>query len=356
MRKTKKKKSDVQRLTAKIENPDYIICTDGGCAFNPGGAGGIGVIITRVSDGNRTEISAGYTSTTNNRMEIRAVMAALEAVPGACAIRLFSDSHYTLNCMAGIWEKKKNLDLWAQLERLCTGKEIELNWVKGHNNHPDNERCDELATQGIQSPDKIPDVGYSPEPDTGRTAEQGRIAEQHACIRQPEKPGNTPPPPTARQTTQRWEAEPAPVSARTAQTGSVPSSMHVDIEIPAELQDHNPGMMSPAEYAAHYHVNSICAQGICTFYVKGIRNFKAYNSIKTGGVDEHSYKGLNTIAGNSPNPALFISTLQKYLPDMKDASSAARWHDRGLSIRDSIRKALVDAEVRANCLNNRKNS
>ena len=138
---------------------NYTIYTDGGCAQNPGGPGGIGVVIVDEKDGSIRELSQGFESTTNNRMEIRAVLAALAEIPAGCSVQLFSDPQYVVNCMKGIWKKKKNQDLWALMQR--AGKDIHPEWVKGHDGNHFNERCDKLASHAIKdTAGHIPDEGY----------------------------------------------------------------------------------------------------------------------------------------------------------------------------------------------------
>ena len=138
-------------MAARVE-----IFTDGACSGNPG-AGGWGAIL-RYKDVEK-ELSGGEENTTNNRMELMAVIEALSALKKECNISLYTDSKYV---MSGITEwmenwkqngwrtanKKsdvKNIDLWQQLDELCNLHEIRWVWVKGHNGHPENERCDALA-------------------------------------------------------------------------------------------------------------------------------------------------------------------------------------------------------------------
>lgn len=142
------------------KKPDYIIYTDGGCAVNPGGSGACAAVITDTVTGEVTELAKGYRSTTNNRMEISAVIMALEHIPTHASAELHSDSQYVLNTMAGSWQKKTNLDLWDKLDTASEGKDISLLWVRGHNGEPLNERCDELCTIYMHEEDLTADTGY----------------------------------------------------------------------------------------------------------------------------------------------------------------------------------------------------
>jgi len=132
------------------------IFTDGACSGNPG-PGGYGVILR--SDGRIKELSAGYRQTTNNRMELRAVIAGLEALKEKCAVKVYSDSKYIVDAVRQGWakrwqrnnwyrnknEKALNPDLWQELLDLIDHHQVEFIWVKGHAGHTENERCDELA-------------------------------------------------------------------------------------------------------------------------------------------------------------------------------------------------------------------
>ena len=137
------------------------IFTDGACSGNPG-PGGWGVLILNGED--ETELYGGEPETTNNRMEMMAVIKALEATDPKTPVRLVTDSQYVKN---GInewikgWKRNgwktaakkpvKNKDLWTEIDALVEGRDIEWRWVKGHSGHPENERADELARRGASS-------------------------------------------------------------------------------------------------------------------------------------------------------------------------------------------------------------
>lgn len=132
------------------------IYTDGACSGNPG-AGGYGAII--VYKGKEKVLSGGQPQTTNNRMELTAVIAALEALKEPCEVTLSSDSKYVVDGITKGWAKswkargwkkadKKpalNADLWDRLLGLTAVHKVEFVWIKGHDGHPYNERCDRLA-------------------------------------------------------------------------------------------------------------------------------------------------------------------------------------------------------------------
>ena len=130
--------------------------TDGACSGNPG-PGGWGAILEY--EGHRKELSGGEENTTNNRMELTAVIRGLEALKESCVVELYSDSKYVIDALekgwAWGWKKKGwvksdkkpalNPDLWEQLLALTQRHEMHYHWVKGHADNPMNNRCDELA-------------------------------------------------------------------------------------------------------------------------------------------------------------------------------------------------------------------
>lgn len=132
------------------------IYTDGACSGNPG-AGGYGAII--VYRGVEKEISGGCADTTNNRMELSAVIEALSALREPCEVTVTSDSKYVVDGMEKGWARSwrargwrksdgkaaLNADLWQRLLALCENHRVSFVWIKGHAGHPYNERCDRLA-------------------------------------------------------------------------------------------------------------------------------------------------------------------------------------------------------------------
>lgn len=148
------------------------IFTDGSCLGNPG-AGGIGILL-RYQQHEKT-ISKGYFKTTNNRMELRAVIEALNALKESCDVTIYSDSQYVkngitqwiLNWKKNNWKSSqgkpvKNQDLWQLLDSAVQRHQIHWEWVKGHAGHRENEICDKLAKSGSENP-TLEDVGYDGE-------------------------------------------------------------------------------------------------------------------------------------------------------------------------------------------------
>ncbi len=147
------------------------IYTDGACIGNPG-PGGYGTVL--LHEGNRQELSGGYRRTTNNRMEIMAVLAGLRSLKEPCRVTVFSDSRYVVDAMSKGWAESwrdkgwrkrdktpaLNPDLWEEMLDLSERHQVEFRWVKGHAGDPENERCDELAVAAASGGDLTRDEVY----------------------------------------------------------------------------------------------------------------------------------------------------------------------------------------------------
>ena len=152
------------------------IYTDGAARGNPDGPGGYGTILSYVDSRgteHRKELSAGYQRTTNNRKELMAAIAGLEALNRPCEVTLYSDSQYLVRAFNEHWidgwikkgwkrsanEPVKNVDLWKRLLSAKQPHQVTFIWVKGHNGHPQNERCDRLATAAADGTGLLIDPG-----------------------------------------------------------------------------------------------------------------------------------------------------------------------------------------------------
>ncbi|MFM8565791.1 MAG: ribonuclease HI [Bacteroidota bacterium] len=142
--------------------------TDGAAKGNPG-PGGYGAILR--SGAHEKELSGGFFNTTNNRMELMAVIVGLEALKSSCQVRVVSDSKYVVDAFNARWidgwkrrgwAKVKNPDLWKRLLKAMEPHKIQFEWIKGHNDHPENERCDRLAVAASLKPTEQ-DYGFQPE-------------------------------------------------------------------------------------------------------------------------------------------------------------------------------------------------
>ncbi len=142
--------------------------TDGAAKGNPG-PGGYGTILR--SGAHEKELSGGFYHTTNNRMELMAVIVGLEALKSSCQVRVVSDSKYVVDAFNARWiegwkrrgwAKVKNPDLWKRLLKAMEPHRVQFEWIKGHNDHPENERCDRLAVAASLKPTEQ-DYGFQPE-------------------------------------------------------------------------------------------------------------------------------------------------------------------------------------------------
>lgn len=145
------------------------IYTDGACSGNPG-PGGYGVILK--SNGNTKELSQGFKNTTNNRMELRAVIEGLKALKEKCNVLVYSDSKYIVDAVEKGWarrweannwyrnkkEKALNIDLWMDLLDLLDKHQVRFRWVKGHAGHPENELCDQMAVAAAAGENLFDDI------------------------------------------------------------------------------------------------------------------------------------------------------------------------------------------------------
>ena len=152
------------------------IFTDGAARGNPG-PGGFGALMRFVDRNGRVhekELSQGFERTTNNRMELLGAIAALEVLKSPCEVTLYTDSQYVANAFNQHWvdgwlkrgwknakkEPVKNEDLWKRLLAAKSPHRVSFVWVKGHAGHPENERCDRLATAAADGPGRAIDEGF----------------------------------------------------------------------------------------------------------------------------------------------------------------------------------------------------
>lgn len=147
------------------------VFTDGACRGNPGRGGCACVLLYRDQ---RKELSVGFQKTTNNRMELRAVIMALEALKEPCRVSIYSDSKYVVNAVNKHWlsswsrnfwrkaDKKPvlNVDLWKLLDEMLKKHSCKFTWVKGHASNVNNNRCDELATAIADGGNLSTDSGF----------------------------------------------------------------------------------------------------------------------------------------------------------------------------------------------------
>ena len=146
--------------------------TDGAARGNPG-PGGYGLILELPGSTHKKEHSEGFLHTTNNRMELLAVIVGLELLKEApVKVTVFTDSKYVCDAVEKKWvsrwekegfKKQKNQDLWKRFLNVSRKHKVQIKWIKGHNQHPQNERCDALAVAASKQQNQKEDVGYKPQ-------------------------------------------------------------------------------------------------------------------------------------------------------------------------------------------------
>ena len=152
-----------------MTNPDIIVYTDGSSRGNPG-PGGYGIVMQEVDTNYKKEFSKGFKKTTNNRMELLAVIIALEKLKNHNQkVHIYTDSKYVSDSVEKKWvfnwerkafKNKKNPDLWIRFLSVYKKHKVSFFWIKGHNNNLLNERCDYLAVEASKQPNLNIDVGY----------------------------------------------------------------------------------------------------------------------------------------------------------------------------------------------------
>lgn len=271
----------------------FTVYTDGGCEVNPGGRGGYGVVIIDEETGEISEYNDGFVCTTNNRMEIYAVIIACENLPVGAEATVYSDSQYVVKTIQGFFRKNKNLDLWDRLETASKGKKIKPVWIRGHGNNVFNERCDELATDGY--------VNKAVNIDKGCFYKKKKAPDRHAS-----------------------------------------NAMSADISVSDEPA---PVIIDAAAYARQKSVNPKCAEALRSFYKNPNHNFRAYAGLKTFGLDYWSSKSAEDLKREFPKEYDAVSS---YFESNRDIAAALRWKGRGLTLYDCIRKVFVDKEISRN--------
>lgn len=155
-----------------MDNPQVHIYTDGAARGNPG-PGGYGIVMEWVGKPYKKEFSKGYKHTTNNRMELLAVIEALKKLKNKdTTVVVFTDSKYVADAAEKgwvfNWERKgfkdrKNTDLWKEFLKEYRQHKVRFEWIRGHNDHPQNERCDQLAVEASKGKRLLIDTGFEEE-------------------------------------------------------------------------------------------------------------------------------------------------------------------------------------------------
>lgn len=296
----------------------YTLYTDGSCLVNPGGAGGYGAVLIDMTTGEVTEKSEGFYASTNNRMEVMAAIEGLKMVPVGASVELVADSQYLVKTIDGYFTKKKNHDLWRQLDAAMAGKKVHTTWVRGHKGNPYNERCDQMAMQAANNPSRQ-DTGYE-EPATEDLS--------FFMAAMPAQPPATPKPAPAAKTLKPVTATPKP-----AVSDVIPPWKRVSAPNGAEYYT-----------GPERDVRDSCKNAIIRLNRADGLKFKDFASLRTGGVD-----GWSTLYDAAEVFGMETSAdLLTVLPSRRDVATCARWYGRGLRFELCIRKVLTDLEVSAN--------
>jgi len=153
---------------------EVLLYTDGACSGNPGPGGWAAILIW---GDHRKEASGGFRRTTNNRMELTAVIEGLKLLNRPCRVRVFSDSRLVVDAFQKNWIKHwqennwrktdrslvKNPELWMKLLSLCQSHTVNFDWIKAHNGHPENEKCDQMAVAAAKGNNLLVDEVYERE-------------------------------------------------------------------------------------------------------------------------------------------------------------------------------------------------
>ena len=269
---------------------EYTLYTDGSCLVNPGGAGGYGAVLIDMTTGEVTEKSEGFYASTNNRMEVMAAIEGLKMVPVGASVELVADSQYLVRTIDGYFAKKKNYDLWEQLDAAMAGKKIHTTWVRGHKGNPYNERCDQIAMAAANNPTRY-DTGYT---------------------------------------------EPAAAPVTTATQKPAPAARPVDTarlaQKPALSDTVPPWKRVSAPHGAEYYTGperdvwESCKEAIVRLNRTMDPRFKDFAALRTGGTD-----GWSTLYDAAEVFGMETATdLLTVLPSRRDVATCARWYGRGL--------------------------
>jgi len=291
-----------------LDTLDYTIWTDGGCAQNPNGKGGYGVVIINNNTSDKETFQQGFLSTTNNRMEVRAIMRALEEIPDGASALIYSDSKYAILTLEGTYRKKKNLDLWAIAEALISKKRnIIFEWTKGHADDENNNLCDEMATAAQNGDDFIVDDGFVP-----------------LATKQSKTPNK---------------------ALQNAIEGDDVSTPVISISSVSSVSALN-AIIEPMFTDAY--VNPDCANKIHEINLKSKPSFSDFSGLRVGGKDFWSVQSFDVLKFYFG--AYICNYVISNIADETSAASALRWYGRGLRMEHAIRKIYVDIEIN----NNRK--
>ena len=287
-----KKKINITKPT--LSNPDYVVYSDGACwnekydtSIGRGGYGTI-IIASNSEDYRGIEFSEGYIETTNNRMELMAVIVPLENIPPKSRVRIYSDSQYVVKIIRGINQINANHDLWTNFHGLQLTKELQIDavWIKGHDGNKNNERCDRIAKAACKKKDLQHDIGYE------------------------------------------------------MQTQSF--GLRSELDIPEKYKEKNTHESTVQNLIDKNHVNPECATAIIEFWKSNDPLEEEYSKLKTFGMDYWSSFRYEWFTENCDNEVLEI--VANEFSEIGDQVKCLKWYMRGLSLYEAIRKTAYDIE------------
>lgn len=314
-----------------MKKSSYTIYTDGGCEELY--LGGYGAVIIDNNSGEQLVLWGGDQATTNNRMEITAVLVALSRVEQRAVVELYADSQYVLNTIDGKYSKNKNKDLWDKLDKVMKGKTIITHWVKGHSGNYYNELCDSLCKKGMENPDGI-------------TREEKRKSLKPS---KKDRKRNK----TSKKDIKKTVGTIKGTPSKTISTN--PKGMYL-IKSGTSMETL---YTIPTEYLVYKgpkrQLNDVGKRSVRYINETPFPSFKDFKNMKTGGVDAWSdvknIKDAYIIASDE-----VVDIVKEIIgeDDPNNVMSVLRWYARGVTLDKAIRKVLVDMEINKNYLESLK--
>ena len=290
-----------------LENYDFSIYAYGESDTETG-IGAYSYVILRHDTKGLTKFSQGYFNTTNNRMELMAVVNALIKIPDKARVNIYSNSVYVIKVLNGEWENKSNKPLWDTLGNETINKTVDFSLMKNYRNSEILEIVSNLCKDELK-----------------------RIKNENTGEKDMEfNPGQF---------------------NNISKTTSRAMSIRIYTDKNTDYKDRT---VKITDFYEEIGVNKSCAEAIDKFRQKKKHTFTDYKNIKTYGNDRVSSMKMSTFYEYYQDHKEVINIVKKYLRSIKQQEAALRWHYRGLSIEDSIRKVLVDTEINEALLNKQK--
>lgn len=294
----------LETMQNKTGQNHFNVYCEGGCEINPGGKGGAAAVIINSDTKKMKEVYRGYRASTQKRMEIVAVIIGIQKLPDNCKISLFTESKYVVKTLQGKYPINKDEDLWKDLSRAIGTKDLTVKWIGGRVGNHHNERCEELCDKARNGKKLMNDKGFKIRGPFDRHKELKK------------RKGN---------------------------------AMTKPIHMPVQFSNEFLEFLSTSNYMKKYHVNKVCAEQLTILSVCKTITFRDYMNLKTDGVDHWSRKTKEELLEDVAYPKMTLDTITEYIKDEPNILSCLRWYHRGLPLYHSIRKILVDKEVKGNC-------